>query len=159
MMRRTCQTLSHGGRDACITFHDSSCVISTRQSYPPWLGFLGSHGNVSQLHTNKVLSSCMRIPEYSTTAHTLARLHSRFHTAPKTPPSTGKEKDPTETQATLDAHERQPKNKKTQAELDEELRLKMEGIVGDGGEAGVQYEDRVPVTMKRSVKNNMFRYI
>ncbi|KAK3349845.1 hypothetical protein B0T25DRAFT_250253 [Lasiosphaeria hispida] len=50
-------------------------------------------------------------------------------------------------------------NKKTQAELDEELRQKMEGIAGDGGSSGVEYEDGQPVTMKRSVRNNMFRYI
>ncbi|KAJ9623261.1 hypothetical protein H2203_006200 [Taxawa tesnikishii (nom. ined.)] len=52
-----------------------------------------------------------------------------------------------------------PKKRKTQAELDEELRLKMAGIAGDGGESGVEYEDGQPVSMKRSVKNNMFRYI
>jgi len=45
------------------------------------------------------------------------------------------------------------------AEMDEELRLKMEGIAGDGGASGVEYEDGKPVAMKRSVKNNMFRYI
>lgn len=49
--------------------------------------------------------------------------------------------------------------RKTQAQLDEELRQKMMGIAGDGGESGVEYEDGVPVAMKRSVKNNMFRYI
>lgn len=54
----------------------------------------------------------------------------------------------------------QPKpKKKTIAELDEELKLKMAGLVGDGGEAGVEYEDGQPVAMKRSVKANMFRYI
>jgi hypothetical protein len=52
----------------------------------------------------------------------------------------------------------QPK-KKTQAELDKELQLKMQGLSGDGGESGVEYEDGQPVSMKRSVKNNMFRYI
>lgn len=51
------------------------------------------------------------------------------------------------------------KPKKTIAELDEELRNKMSGLAGDGGEAGVEYEDGQPVAMKRSVKNNMFRYI
>jgi hypothetical protein len=51
------------------------------------------------------------------------------------------------------------KHKKTAAERDEELRLKMEGIAGDGGESGVEFEDGQPVAMKRSVKNNMFRYI
>jgi len=50
-------------------------------------------------------------------------------------------------------------NGKTSAELDEELRRKMEGISGDGGEAGVEYEDGQPVAMKRSVKSNMFRLI
>ncbi|KAI0398040.1 hypothetical protein F5Y17DRAFT_454619 [Xylariaceae sp. FL0594] len=42
------------------------------------------------------------------------------------------------------------------AELDEELRQRMSGLAGDGGEAGVEYEDGKPVAMKRSVKNNMF---
>ncbi|KAL1303424.1 hypothetical protein AAFC00_006814 [Neodothiora populina] len=51
------------------------------------------------------------------------------------------------------------KKKKTMAELDEELRQKMSGLSGDGGESGVEYEDGQPVSMKRSVKNNMFRYI
>ncbi|KAH0275053.1 hypothetical protein KCU91_g4844, partial [Aureobasidium melanogenum] len=53
----------------------------------------------------------------------------------------------------------QPKKHKTLAELDEELRQKMAGHAGDGGDAGVEYEDGVPVSMKRSVKTNMFRYI
>jgi hypothetical protein len=43
--------------------------------------------------------------------------------------------------------------------LDAELMQKMAGLSGDGGDAGVEYEDGVPVSMKRSVKNNMFRYI
>jgi len=51
------------------------------------------------------------------------------------------------------------KSTKTQAQLDEELRQKMMGLSGDGGESGVEYEDGQPVSMKRSVKNNMFRYI
>ena len=49
--------------------------------------------------------------------------------------------------------------KKTMAELDEEMRLKLEGISGEGGEAGLELEDGQPVAMKRSVKNNMFRLI
>lgn len=51
------------------------------------------------------------------------------------------------------------KRTKTVAEQDEELQKKMAGMAGDGGEAGVEYEDGQPVAMKRSVKNNMFRYI
>lgn len=49
--------------------------------------------------------------------------------------------------------------KKTIVELDEELKQKMSGLSGDGGEAGIEYEDGQPVAMKRSVKNNIFRYI
>jgi len=51
------------------------------------------------------------------------------------------------------------KHKKTLAELDEELRNKMSGIAGDGGEAGVTLEDGKVVGMPRSVRENMFRYI
>ncbi len=51
------------------------------------------------------------------------------------------------------------KQKKTQAELDDELRQKLEAMSGDGGAAGLELEDGQPVSMKRSVKNNMFRYI
>ncbi|KAI9880586.1 MAG: hypothetical protein M1830_001937 [Pleopsidium flavum] len=54
--------------------------------------------------------------------------------------------------------EQKPK-RKTVAELDEELRLKLEGISGDGGAAGLELEDGKPVAMKRGVKNNMFRLI
>ncbi|KAH6613729.1 hypothetical protein B0J18DRAFT_63158 [Chaetomium sp. MPI-SDFR-AT-0129] len=49
--------------------------------------------------------------------------------------------------------------KKTLQEMDEELRLKMEGLAGDGGASGVEYENGKPVAMKRSVKENLFRYI
>lgn len=71
-------------------------------------------------------------------------------------------------QAKLEADERNAEQKsssesgsgkKTMAQMDEELRQKMSGLAGDGGEAGVEFEDGQPVSMKRSVKNNMFRYI
>ncbi|KAK1834062.1 hypothetical protein QBC39DRAFT_344178 [Podospora conica] len=52
-----------------------------------------------------------------------------------------------------------PVQQKTQSQLDQELREKMEGLSGDGGASGVEYEDGQPVAMKRSVKDNMFRYI
>ena len=55
--------------------------------------------------------------------------------------------------------EKSPTKRKTQAELDKEIQAKLAGIAGDGGEAGVEYEDGVPVAMKRGVRNNMFRYI
>ena len=58
-----------------------------------------------------------------------------------------------------ETEKRPEEKKKTQAELDEETRLRMEGISGGGGEAGLELEDGQPVAMKRSVKNNMFRLI
>jgi hypothetical protein len=48
---------------------------------------------------------------------------------------------------------------KTIAELDEELRLKLEGISGEGGDAGVEYEGGKAVGLKRGVRENMFRVI
>ncbi|RPB00689.1 hypothetical protein L873DRAFT_1599990, partial [Choiromyces venosus 120613-1] len=48
---------------------------------------------------------------------------------------------------------------KTSAESDDGLRRKLEEISGDGGASGVETEDGKPVAMKRSVRNNMFRYI
>ncbi|CAK3990389.1 Hypothetical predicted protein [Lecanosticta acicola] len=47
----------------------------------------------------------------------------------------------------------------TQAQKDKELMEKLAGISGEGGEAGIEYEDGKPVAMKRGVKNNMFRLI
>ena len=60
---------------------------------------------------------------------------------------------------TLSANSPGSAERKVQAELDKELELKMQGLAGDGGESGIEYEDGRPVSMKRSVKNNMFRYI
>ncbi|ELR08228.1 hypothetical protein VC83_04524 [Pseudogymnoascus destructans] len=48
---------------------------------------------------------------------------------------------------------------KTIAELDEELKLKLEEISGEGGAAGLEYENGKAVAMKRGVKENMFRLI
>lgn len=45
------------------------------------------------------------------------------------------------------------------AQLDEELRLKLDGLSGDGGDAGIELEDGKPVAMKRGVRDNMFRLI
>jgi len=45
------------------------------------------------------------------------------------------------------------------AELDEELKLKLEGLSGDGGASGVEYENGKASGLKRNVKANMFRVI
>ncbi|KAJ5713608.1 uncharacterized protein N7483_010789 [Penicillium malachiteum] len=42
-------------------------------------------------------------------------------------------------------------------QADSELRERLEQISGDGGAAGIEYEDGKPTAMKRSVRNNMFR--
>lgn len=48
---------------------------------------------------------------------------------------------------------------KSIAQADAELREKMERMSGEGGAAGVEYEDGKPSAMKRGVRNNMFRLI
>ncbi|KAH7369636.1 hypothetical protein BKA65DRAFT_544366 [Rhexocercosporidium sp. MPI-PUGE-AT-0058] len=55
--------------------------------------------------------------------------------------------------------EKTPKIPKTILEQDEELRLKLEGISGEGGGAGVEYEGGKAVGLKRGVRENMFRVI
>lgn len=49
--------------------------------------------------------------------------------------------------------------KKTVAEMDEELRVKLEGMSGDGGASGIEYEGGKAEGLKRGVKSNMFRVI
>lgn len=51
------------------------------------------------------------------------------------------------------------KRKKTMAELDAEMQAAMEGHAGDGGLAGAELEGGKAVSMKRGVRDNMFRYI
>ncbi|PSR76963.1 hypothetical protein BD289DRAFT_338623, partial [Coniella lustricola] len=48
---------------------------------------------------------------------------------------------------------------KTTAQLDEDLRLAMEGLSGAGGSSGVEYENGKAEGLKRGVKANMFRVI
>ncbi len=51
------------------------------------------------------------------------------------------------------------KTHKSMAEMDEEMKHAMESMSGEGGEFGLEFEGGKPVSMKRSVKENMFRYI
>lgn len=71
----------------------------------------------------------------------------------------GTAKDKTKFAATQSEDLQQKEKKKTMAELDEELRQKLEGISGFGGDAGIELENGKPVAMKRGVKSNMFRVI
>ncbi|KAK0701549.1 hypothetical protein B0T21DRAFT_378864 [Apiosordaria backusii] len=97
------------------------------------------------------------IPHASQTRSIQQQFHQQNNpqSSSKTTPPTAGEKPPP------DAKENaaQLKKKKTLKELDEELRLKMEGLSGEGGASGVEYEDGKAVAMKRGVRDNMFRYI
>lgn len=55
--------------------------------------------------------------------------------------------------------QQQPAKAKSVNATDDELREKLEQMSGGGGASGIEYEDGQPTTMKRSVRNNMFRYI
>jgi len=65
----------------------------------------------------------------------------------------------TETAKKKENMEKLKKTHKSMADLDEEMKQAMENLSGDGGEYGLELEGGKPVAMKRSVKDNMFRYI
>ncbi|EXF76449.1 hypothetical protein CFIO01_11836 [Colletotrichum fioriniae PJ7] len=73
--------------------------------------------------------------------------------------NTNSRQDTAQTTSPADAFSQSKKRKKTIAEQDEELRLKLEGISGDGGASGVEYEGGKAEGLKRGVKENMFRVI
>lgn len=58
-----------------------------------------------------------------------------------------------------ESSEKKVEAKKTMAERDEELRMKLEGRSGEGGVAGLELEGGRPMAMKRGVRENMFRVI
>ncbi|KAK3995710.1 hypothetical protein QBC44DRAFT_319264 [Cladorrhinum sp. PSN332] len=101
-----------------------------------------------------VLSATHLGPTKRCTFHTLPTLSfpAEDTKPPKIPSSNPVNPEAEQTDATR-------RKKKTLQEIDEELRQKMEGISGDGGASGVEYEDGKPADMKRSVRENMFRYI
>ncbi|KAJ5102030.1 hypothetical protein NUU61_004252 [Penicillium alfredii] len=49
--------------------------------------------------------------------------------------------------------------RKSVSQTDAELRERLEQMSGEGGAAGIEYEDGKPNAMKRGVRNNMFRLI
>ncbi|KAE8344457.1 hypothetical protein BDV24DRAFT_160604 [Aspergillus arachidicola] len=51
-----------------------------------------------------------------------------------------------------------PEKAKTVSQADEELRQKLEQMSGGGGASGIEYEDGKPSAMKRSVRNNIYKY-
>lgn len=102
----------------------------------------------------------LRSTRPSATTHT-KRLAATFHSTavPKVQDKPADEQDPLAVAAKTKAEEHKEPSKKTQAQLDEELMQKLAGMSGEGGDAGIEYEDGKPTSMKKSVRNNMFRYI
>jgi hypothetical protein len=77
-------------------------------------------------------------------------------------PITGDKVDQTEPQLSdqhKDSNTSESASEKTMAERDEDLRLKLEGISGEGGSSGVEYEGGKAPGLKRGVRDNMFRVI
>ncbi|PKY05477.1 hypothetical protein P168DRAFT_124790 [Aspergillus campestris IBT 28561] len=74
-----------------------------------------------------------------------------------------KQEHPTTDQASPDtagpANSNSKSKSKSVTQADQELRERLEQMSGEGGAAGIEYEDGKPASMKRSVRNNMFRYI
>ncbi|PVH87790.1 hypothetical protein DL98DRAFT_222258 [Cadophora sp. DSE1049] len=105
----------------------------------------------------------------SRTANSTKRYYAKV--PENTNPTLSDEKKPEAIQAKLDktdstaetgeaeADANSLKRPKTILEQDEELRLKLEGISGEGGGAGVEYEGGKAVGLKRGVRENMFRVI
>ncbi|KAJ9613342.1 hypothetical protein H2200_003284 [Cladophialophora chaetospira] len=69
------------------------------------------------------------------------------------------EKPPPDEATAKKTAEKLKKTSKSMAELDEEMKQAMENMSGEGGEYGLELEGGKPVSMKRGVKDNMFRYI
>lgn len=83
------------------------------------------------------------------TSHT--RCIASLNTSTK-PPSKEQTKDSAtadKTASSEEEHSSAGSSTKTQAQQDEELRQKLAAMSGEGGEAGIEYEDGRPVSMKR----------
>lgn len=98
-----------------------------------------------------------------TTIKSLSRLRPSTHQRQTSSKSAAASNHPSKDDKLLDEDAKQAQSKqsttKTVAQADAEMMRKMAGLSGEGGEAGVEYEDGKAVAMKRSVKNNMFRLI
>ena len=78
---------------------------------------------------------------------------------PQSQPTTRTQSKQQESTTTKSTTNMATHKKKTQAQLDQELREKLEGLSGEGGGAGVEYEGGKAEGLKRGVKSNMFRVI
>jgi hypothetical protein len=75
------------------------------------------------------------------------------------PKQNAKEMSSEKTQEKPSQLDDKPQKMQSMAQADEDIRRRLEEMSGEGGAAGIEYEDGKPQAMKRSVRNNMFRYI
>ncbi|KAK1142717.1 hypothetical protein N8T08_007348 [Aspergillus melleus] len=104
-------------------------------------------------------------PQMVARARYLSHTSQNFSDANKDNTSSENQQSPTKeeeqrSKATPESN-RQTKSEKAKSisQADDELRERLEQMSGGGGASGIEYEDGQPNTMKRSVRNNMFRYI
>ncbi|ENH71217.1 hypothetical protein FOC1_g10006073 [Fusarium oxysporum f. sp. cubense race 1] len=106
-----------------------------------------------------LITSSLRANATRSAFHTIApRASPNAPNAAKTQPSQAQPRTTDEPSKEAPTTKMAPR-KKTSAELDQELREKLEGMSGDGGGAGVEYENGRAEGLKRGVKSNMFRVI
>ncbi|KAI1742448.1 hypothetical protein F4680DRAFT_446012 [Xylaria scruposa] len=96
-----------------------------------------------------------RIPTQSHISHILKSpipritLYRRFTSTQSHPQTPSARKNHDVTALPMPSNPKSQSQQKTVAQRDEELRQKMSGIAGDGGEAGVEYEDGKPVASEQ----------
>lgn len=90
------------------------------------------------------------------------RLYSSNHSPEarerSTPSNSNKDEKQSQSEKTQ-ASKSSPGESKTVAQTDQELAEKLESMCGGGGAAALELENGKPVTMKRGVRENMFRLI
>ncbi|KAM5511452.1 Tip elongation aberrant protein 3 [Fusarium oxysporum f. sp. phaseoli] len=122
--------------------------------HPGPRGFFGADGMKRALITSSIRANATR-----SAFHTIApRASPNAPNAAKPQPSQAQPRTTDESSKEASTTKMAPR-KKTSAELDQELREKLEGMSGEGGGAGVEYENGRAEGLKRGVKSNMFRVI
>jgi len=104
----------------------------------------------SQLHASLLNTIMLRTTLRAATLRPRQQTVRLSSTTSNSSPSQAKIETPE--QKEVQGEEKPAPKKKTMAELDEELRLKMSGLAGDGGEAGVELEGG----QVRSINRNVF---
>lgn len=118
-------------------------LLPTHQHYPKMLSQHMSHLRMALGAMRHLRTPTLTTTRYSSNSN-IDNASAKSDNKKTTPETESKAKDA------------KPPAKKPVLQQDEELRRKLNAANSD---AGVEYEDGQPASMKRSVKNNMFRYI